>query len=247
MAWFRRGRKNDDTQASEPSGAEVVDARAGDAPVADAPDEMAPIDHAVDAEDVGRGPYDAADVTDPEGYVRLGAVWIPAFEGLMLTFEMDQTQSQVAAVQVVLGDSTLQLQAFAAPKSSGIWDEIRTEIAEGIAGRGGTATEEQGDFGTELVVSANGTLMRFLGCDGPRWFLRGVLSGRAAQDPSAAAPLRTVFAHVVVDRGHEPMGPRELLALRLPDDGVEAPSEADARSADDLDPFTRGPEITEIR
>lgn len=42
------------------------------------------------------------------------------------------------------------------------------------------------------------------------------------------------------------MGPRELLTLRLPDD-EEQPAEEPGRSAADLDPFTRGPEITEIR
>ncbi len=53
-------------------------------------------------------------------------------------------------------------------------------------------------------------------------------------------------------RGVEPMAPRELLPLTLPRD-VEAPDvaaatdDAEADEAPSLDPFERGPEITEVR
>jgi hypothetical protein len=84
--------------------------------------------------------------------------------------------------------------------------------------------------------------------DGPRWFLRGVLSGRAAIDEEAAGPLLEVFGALVVVRGVEPMAPRELLPLRLPTDPRAEPAAADV---DDekrrADPFERGPEITEVR
>ena len=92
----------------------------------------------------------------------------------------------------------------------------------------------------------------FLGVDGPRWFLRGVLSGRAAIDETAAGPLVDVLRQAVVVRGVEPMAPRELLPLTLPRD-VEAPDvaaatdDAEADEAPSLDPFERGPEITEVR
>ncbi|GMA39759.1 DUF3710 domain-containing protein [Mobilicoccus caccae] len=248
MAWFRRGKKSAEDEVDRtPS-----KAPAGAAPVDDTPDTptdatTAAADEQAPASD--HGPFDASDVSSDEGYLKLGSIWVPAIEGLMLTFEMDQSQSQVTAVQVVRGDSTLQLQAFAAPKSGGLWEEIRAEIAEGIAGQGATATEETGAHGTELVVDVNGGVMRFLGVDGPRWFLRGVVSGRAAVDPDAGAGLRQVFADVVVDRGGDPMGPRELLTLTLPDDSgqPDGSAEEEGRRASDLDPFTRGPEITEIR
>ena len=58
----------------------------------------------------------------------------------------------------------------------------------------------------------------FVGVDGPRWFLRGVLSGRAAIDEASAAPLLDIFRAAVVVRGTEPMAPRELLPLTLPRD-----------------------------
>jgi hypothetical protein len=48
-------------------------------------------------------------------------------------------------------------------------------------------------------------------------------------------------------RGDEAMPPRELLPLRLPGDLAAAVAEAPAgQPRDELDPFERGPEITEI-
>jgi hypothetical protein len=45
--------------------------------------------------------------------------------------------------RTVLGGSAVQLQAFAAPKTSGLWDEVRQEIAEEVAKSGGDS--EQAD------------------------------------------------------------------------------------------------------
>jgi hypothetical protein len=51
---------------------------------------------------------------------------------------------------------------------------------------------------------------------------------------------------VVVVRGSEAMAPRELLPLRLPTADL-APDPGQEQARPPLDPFTRGPEITEIR
>jgi hypothetical protein len=57
---------------------------------------------------------------------------------------------------------------------------------------------------------------RFLGVDGPRWFLRAMLTGPADADPEAAGVLEDVFADIVVVRGTEPMPVREQLPMTLP-------------------------------
>jgi hypothetical protein len=148
----------------------------------------------------------------------------------------------------------VQLQAFAAPRSEGIWDEIRAEIAAGVTRQGGTADEVPGSFGRELIAripvrSSDGRAghqpARFAGVDGPRWFLRAVFHGAAVHDPDAAAVLEGVVRDVVVVRGAEAMAPRELLALRLPEAAVQEAPAPEGR--DPLEPFERGPEITEIR
>ncbi|HEU4674559.1 MAG TPA: DUF3710 domain-containing protein, partial [Motilibacteraceae bacterium] len=74
-----------------------------------------------------------------------------------------------------------------------------------------------------------------------------------------AAQLERVFRATVVVRGDEAMPPREPIPLRLPAQAAPAAEDAEdetatgedeaqgPRSADDLNPFERGPEITEIR
>jgi hypothetical protein len=50
-------------------------------------------------------------------------------------------------------------------------------------------------------------------------------------------------------RGSDPMAPRELLPLSLPRDAATATPEQPAPEEEgpSLDPFERGPEITEVR
>ena len=82
----------------------------------------------------------------------LGSLWVPGITGMELRLELDQQTGEVVAVSCHLGGSALQLQAFAAPRTLGIWDNIRDEIAAGIEGQGGAAETRDGRFGTELAV-----------------------------------------------------------------------------------------------
>jgi hypothetical protein len=217
--------------------------------------------HTVDGPVSGIGPYDLADVDDPGAggsRVDLGGIWLPGRPGLEVRVEADQTTGEVVAVTAVLGDGALQLQPFAAPRSEGIWDEVRTEIRAGITAQGGTVDEVTGPLGPELRTrvparSADGSQTvqpaRFVGVDGPRWFLRGVITGGPALDPDTDAELVALFRDVVVVRGNDPMAPRDLIPLRLPsvpEDEPDAPGATEA-PGEPLSPFERGPEITEIR
>jgi hypothetical protein len=205
--------------------------------------------------DRASGPWDVSEVDDPaaNGRVNMGGMWIPMVDGLEVRVEADQETAQVLAVTLVLDDGALQLQPFAAPRNEGIWDEVRAEIRTGVTRDGGIADEVEGPLGMELrtkvqVRSQDGTSgvepARFLGIDGPRWFLRGVLTGRPAASPESDKALLALFRDVVVVRGAGPMAPREPIPLALPSDAPTAPDEVD--DDDHLSPFTRGPEITEI-
>jgi Protein of unknown function (DUF3710) len=200
------------------------------------------------------GPWDSSERDGGETAVDLGGLRLPGRDGMELRLEVEEATGTVNGVAVVLGGSAVLLHAYAAPRSEGIWGEIRHEIAAGVTRQGGTATEVEGPFGAELVVrlpvrTADGRtghqVQRFAGVDGPRWFLRAVFQGPAAQDPAAAAELETVVREVVVVRGEEAMAPRELLPLRLPDAAAAPEPEPEVRPP--LEPFQRGPEITEIR
>jgi Protein of unknown function (DUF3710) len=211
--------------------------------------------------DRSNGPWDASERPEREGYVDLGAVRLRGRDGMELRLEVEEASGRVTAATVALGGSAVQLQAFAAPRTEGIWEEIRAEIAASITRQGGTADEVPGKFGRELIAripvrTPDGRTghqpARFAGVNGPRWFLRAVFHGAAVYEAEAAALLESVVRDVVVDRGGEAMAPRELLALRLPDSEAGSGAVGGAEAAatverEPLEPFRRGPEITEVR
>ena len=201
------------------------------------------------------GPWDVEDApTDGLTRLDLGGLQVPGLEGMEIQVNLDESSGNVIAVTAVIGDSALQLQPFAAPRGEGIWAEVRREIAAEITRDGGLAdvvTDEglDGYLMAQLPFpqpdgSSALRPVRFIGVDGPRWFLRGVLTGAAAVDPAAAAPLMAVFRGSVVVRGGDPLAPRDPIALRLPQDANPVGAEPAARTLEDLDP---GPTIAEIR
>jgi hypothetical protein len=180
-----------------------------------------------------QGPWDVEDA--PEDLrsgqrLDLGGIDVPVLPGLELRIDMDEAQRPVAAT-VVSGQSAMQVNAFAAPRTEGIWAEVRAEILASL--QPGGAREVEGPWGTEVAskvpagppVPGRGTPVidaRFIGVDGPRWFLRGLISGPAATDPALAAPFEEVLRGVVVVRGGEAMPPRDPLPLVLPKQVQEA-------------------------
>ncbi len=216
---------------------------------------------------VTTGPFDSAD-TPKDGLLRidLGCLLVPGTEGMELRLEVEQATNTVVAATIVQGDSALQLMAFAAPRRDGIWDDVRTEIRDNLS-LDGDVEEIDGVFGRELLASipqsgdegAETGPVRFIGVNGPRWFLRGLISGPASRDAELARPLEDVIRATTVVRGDDPYAPGDPLPLRFPteipddatdfDDGAEqdADDDEETRERPTLSLPERGPEITEIR
>jgi|GEM_PF-261336 len=172
-----------------------------------------------------KGPFDESEVEAPgeARFIELGGLRIPAREGLGLRLEIEEQSQRLVAVALDYRESTLQVQAFAAPRSEGLWGSIRSQLADQIRRQGGTAKEQEGRLGTvveaALPVTAGGPATRrarFVGVDGPRWFLRGVLTGKALVDDDALDGIEELFRSIVVVRGATPLPPRELLTLQIP-------------------------------
>jgi hypothetical protein len=225
------------------------------------------------------GPWDSAQAFPELERIDFGAVQVPIGPGIevQVNFEASEFDAEgnpvggrMVAITIVTGESGLQVQAFAAPKRSGIWEEVRKETAEEIAQAGGQTQDSEGPFGPELLAMVPVQIpdevldqvpdevreqgfawqpVRFLGIDGPRWFLRGVVSGAAVEDAEQWQVLEDVFSNIVVVRGDQPMPPRELLELTLPAEAQEAMAQQQAAETgeDAFNPFERGPEITEVR
>jgi len=170
------------------------------------------------------GPLDDSETGAVKPSVDLGSLRIEPKRGMQLRLEVEKNSNRALAVTLEYNDSSLQLQPFAAPRSSGLWHGIRQQIIDQIVQQGGKATESEGPFGPEVQavvpVQTGKTFgnrpVRFVGVDGPRWFLRGVIGGNAATDKDAAEAIHAMLRSVVVVRGNTPMPPRDLLPLRVP-------------------------------
>lgn len=187
------------------------------------------------AEEPAPGPYDADDLPEdgPER-VDLGSLLILPEQGRELRLQVDEASGNVQSVILTGKDGALELRAFAAPRNGDLWSEVRPQIAADMAQRGGTATEREGRFGTELVCQVQvkrtdgGTAMqpsRIVGINGPRWLLRATFLGRPAVEVEGVAEWEDTVTKVAVRRGAQAMPVGEPLPVILPEQArrVEPP------------------------
>lgn len=196
-------------------------------------DEKNESDESVEAEAVGpvTGPWDASDRdTETLGdYLDLGALRVRPVEGLDVQLPVDGDDGTIGSVVFMAPDAALEIRAFAAKRSGGLWDEVRSEILDQVTELSGDAEESEGPYGTELRVAVDAEtadgqegvqVSRIIGIDGPRWLLRATFLGQAALEPSDDGPLMQALQDVVVVRGDGPMAPRSPLNLTLPTDAI---------------------------
>lgn len=245
MSVFRRKKSNDDAEAVEQTGSS--EQAPEQAPAEAAPEQARP-----------QGPWDEADAPGDEvSRIDLGGLRVPVPPETEVRVDVSP-EGEVVAATLVRNGSAMQVNVFAAPRRSGIWTEVREEIATTLRETGGSAEDAEGPYGVELHATVPAEIpgqgrglapARFLGVDGPRWFLRALITGPACQDAAAAEPLLAALRDVVVVRGNEAMAVRDPLPLRLPKE-VSAAQSAEQEAGPSpapLPPPERGPEITEIR
>ncbi len=270
---FRRRRREDADQAV-PGNPEAADA------AGDAGDGWADSDEIGDWDDgsapggvagAAGGPWDADDAYPERDRADFGSLLVPIAPNQQIELATDG--QRFIWVTVKNGASELRVHAFAAPRSAGLWQEVRQEIAEELSSAGTAAEETEGPFGTEVFAhvgvepgnpAAGTTPVRFIGIDGPRWLLRGLIIGAAATGAEPFEPFEDLLSDIVVVRGDHPMPPRDMLELRLPPEvqqaleqqqaaeqqeagGAAEPEEENRFRTTDLNPFERGPEFTETR
>jgi hypothetical protein len=250
MGLFRRGKRDEVDDDYEDVDGDAVDGDEEDGDDEDGSDDASSSERPAGPWDEGDAPEDDVQRLD------LGGLRVPIPPATEVRVEVGPDGSVVAAT-LVRGPSAMQISAFAAPRTEGIWFEVREEIATALREGGGSAEEVEGPYGVELrasvptEVAGRGRVLapaRFLGVDGPRWFLRALLTGPAATEPEPAAELLTALQSVVVVRGGDPMAVRSPLPLHLPKDVQEAAEKQQAAAKPQAPGVPeRGPEITEIR
>lgn len=170
------------------------------------------------------GPWDVRFAPGDVQRLDLGSLQIPAIEGVEVRVQANP-DGGIEQVVLVDGESALQLGVFAAPRTEGIWAEVREEIATAMAEDGVQPREVTGRYGIELVArvtTPDGPAdVRFVGVDGPRWMVRALFQGAAAADPGREGVLGVALEGLVVIRDDEPRPVREPLPLRLPKEMAE--------------------------
>jgi hypothetical protein len=228
---------------------------ADDGPQASTEDELTRLD---ELEWRGDGPWDISEIDDLESTegrprIDLGSIVLTGVPGSELRLQVAEETNQIISAMLVIEtivvspdgagpesySSALELGAYAAPRSGGLWAELRDDISASAAAEGGSASMAEGPFGVELrrlmpVTTPDGEQgyqpSRMWVAEGPRWLLRGIVYGQAALEEGLESPVAemlTAFRNVVVRRGDEAMAPGDLLPLTMPQDLVaddEAPT-----------------------
>lgn len=177
-------------------------------------------------DEAGRtGPFDIDDLP-PGGPERidLGSMLIAPTPGRELRLQVDEASGTVQSVVLAAPDGAVELRAFAAPRGGDLWSEARPQIAAELTQGGGTATEQEGPFGTELVCQmqvqrpggSGVQASRVIGINGPRWMLRATLLGRPATEPELSPEWVETIRSVAVRRGEGAMPVGEALPVTMP-------------------------------
>lgn len=180
-------------------------------------EKIAPADRAT------KGPFDVSEVGLLTPYLDFGAIRISPHPEMKIRADVDEKTKRVIALTLEVDSHRIQLQAFAATKNDGLWSTTLRALADGIGSQGGQAEELNGLLGPELhasvpAIAGQTKVMRksvFVGVDGPRWFLRGVMSGPELLGPNYER-LVSIFRSTAVNRGDIAMPPGDLLPLKLP-------------------------------
>lgn len=238
--------ESDETQAKDADSTEAEDAQAADAaeaPADEAQDATADEDVAAEADagdaddiDLTQGPWDyddeGIDPDDDDRYISFGSMFLPLVEGLTIRAKRSQdpqSPSPLESITVQLGDGAIEIVPFAAPKTLGLWDDMSDELLDANK----SAKVQEGRFGDEVMlpVAVKGKTMmtRIVGVDGPRWLLRGIFTGDAADGESDnKKALEDYFAQIIVRRGDAPLAPRDIIPILPPKTAAQRRADAAA-------------------
>jgi hypothetical protein len=180
---------------------------------------------ATDDDDELDGPFDIDDFDDPSvaalARLDLGSVLIPMPEAGQVQVELTET-GVPSAVWVVTPNGRFTIAAYAAPKTTGLWREVATELADSLRKDVAKVAIEDGPWGREVVGFAadqgqGAGVVRFIGVDGYRWMIRCVVNGPQENVAALADEARKALADTVVRRGETPLPVRTPLPVQLPE------------------------------
>ncbi|MGA8211941.1 MAG: DUF3710 domain-containing protein, partial [Nocardioidaceae bacterium] len=173
------------------------------------------------------GPWDDTELERDEDDVRidLGCLLVAPPDGLDLQLQVEEASGEVMAAVLAGQTGAAELRVFAAPRHGDVWESLRRAVAAEVTRMGGTATEDEGPWGTGVTVQLDVELedgqratqiSRVIGVPGPRWLLRVTMFGRPAVDFDEQGDVERAVRDLVVVRGSQPFPPGEPLPFTMP-------------------------------
>jgi hypothetical protein len=242
MAAFgrRSGKEDSERTSGEPADERVELAMSDPAPAEAAASEEEVSEELEELE----GPFDIEDFDDPAvaelARLDLGSVLIPIPEGSQLQVEL--TESGVpSAVWVITPNGRFTIAAYAAPKTTGLWREVASELADSLRQDSAKVIIRDGPWGREVIGTASG-VVHFIGVDGYRWMIRCVVNGPHETIDALIEEAREALADTVVRRGDTPLPVRTPLPVQLPEPMAAQLREAAAQQASQQDEAQEQPD-----
>jgi len=158
-------------------------------------------------------------------FLDLGCLLVPLLPDLEVQVDVDSTSHEIVSISLVLPHSIAAIQVFAAATNEEAWTQVRDGITTGLAEQHIETRVVLGRFGTEVhcvmpTQDEHGMTIaqsvRFVGIDGPRWFLRATIGGDAALFAQASTEMDDLLGMLEVVRGEHAAPPGERLSFVLP-------------------------------
>lgn len=128
-----------DSDEAEPSDADnsTDDEDAAEDEDVDELDEDALLEKSAPYDRSEKGPFDASEDYPELNRLDLGALKVPVVDGMQVRLDTDDESQRVLAVTLIHEGGGIQLQAFATPRSEGLWNTVRKQLASGVTSQGG--------------------------------------------------------------------------------------------------------------
>ncbi|AZM50198.1 hypothetical protein DMB38_34375 [Streptomyces sp. WAC 06738] len=169
------------------------------------------------------GPWDISESWRPDvERLDLGSLLVPCMSGTdFLPYRVDG--KIVGAIAKMVGMRFI-MQAFRVGSSGRTWTSSRKGIAESAKAKGGEAEEARRALGPEVTATLprlegqEPQVLRFVGCDGPGWILRGIESGVGVSSDVIDGRIHFLFTNTVVNLKDADCVTGGALVLRWPTD-----------------------------
>ena len=103
-----------------------------------------------------KGPFDISEDYPEHDRLDLGALKVPVVDGMQVRLDTDDDSQRVLAVTLIHEGGGIQLQAFATPRSEGLWNTVRQQLRESVSAQGGESDELHTSLGKVLRQGRDG-------------------------------------------------------------------------------------------